>query len=160
MSSEASFVTFSAGKAASRDADNSSKTPLSASLLQRDDACIMLQPHAGSTGSIVTKLPYPIVSVCRADTAGIVSLVVLMDNFLPDATKARIAQAGVCRRIFLLKVTHTAAHWHPTGTPPAAQITRVAGVAVLGLHYKSGLGAHSRRLLSRCLAVRGMRFPQ
>jgi hypothetical protein len=111
MSSEVSFVTFSAGKAAPRDADYGSETPLSASLLQRDDACIMHQPHAGSTGSIVTKLPYPIVSVCRTDTAGIVSLVVLTDNFLPDATKARIAQAGVCRRIFLLKVTPTATRW-------------------------------------------------
>ncbi len=136
MSSE--LPTYSASKAASTS-DNSA-TPLSELLLPRDEQlCIMHQPHAGSTGSIVTKLPFPIVRVCRADTAGVISLVVLIDSLLPDATKALLRQSGVFKRIFLLKVAKLLCHALP-------RITYAAGVAVMGVYINSGIGAHRRRL--------------
>jgi hypothetical protein len=67
---------------------------------------LMELPHAGSVGSIVSKLPFSTVVKHHQDTVGVVRFVCFIDNIIPDATKVRIYNASVCKRILLIKVPH------------------------------------------------------
>ena len=68
------------------------------------ELCIGLLPHAGSTGSIVSRLPFPVVKVCHKDTVGLVRLAHALDEVMPDATSFRFARAGNWRRLLLILV--------------------------------------------------------
>jgi hypothetical protein len=72
--------------------------------LQPLEQCIAHLPHAGSTDSIVSRLPFPVVKVCHKDTVGLVRLVHLLDEVIPDATSFRFARAGNWRRLLLILV--------------------------------------------------------
>jgi hypothetical protein len=107
MQNNASSVEFQAFKTSiAVDSDNSLQRRGSKGqaehLLQQ---CVSNLPHAGSVGSIVSRLPFSTVAVCHQDTVGIVRLVGLIDSVIPDATKQRISKAGFCKRILLIKVT-------------------------------------------------------
>ena len=66
--------------------------------------CIMHLPHAGSVGSIVSKLPFALVKCCSNDTIGLVHMVQSLDEIIPDATKLRFSRAGFWKRVFLASV--------------------------------------------------------
>lgn len=106
MQNNASSVEFQAfKKSTSADSNNSlqrrGSKGQSEHLLQQ---CVSNLPHAGSVGSIVSRLPFSTVAVCHQDTVGIVRLVGLFDSVIPDATKQRISKAGFCKRILLISV--------------------------------------------------------
>ena len=65
--------------------------------------CIDELPHGGSVGSIVSRLPYFTVDVCRKHTVGVVRLARMLDGAMPDATRLRIMHAGLCQRALLIQ---------------------------------------------------------
>jgi hypothetical protein len=71
---------------------------------QHPQQCLMDLPHSGSVGSIVSKLPFFTVTKCHQDTVGVVRFVGFFDNIIPDATRFRIFNASLCKRVLLVKV--------------------------------------------------------
>ncbi len=71
---------------------------------QNSQQCLMDLPHAGSVGSIVSKLPFSTVTKCHQDTVGAVRFVGFFDSMIPDATRFRISNASFCNRVLLIKV--------------------------------------------------------
>jgi hypothetical protein len=68
------------------------------------EMCAMHLPHAGSDGSIASKLPFPTVAICRNDTVGVVRLVGFFDILVPDATRLLFSKAGKLKRTLMLTV--------------------------------------------------------
>jgi hypothetical protein len=68
------------------------------------EQCIKNFPHAGSDKSVASKLPFPTVSVCKTDTVGIVRLVGLFDNIVPDITTLRFHKSGIWYRVLTIQV--------------------------------------------------------
>ncbi len=70
------------------------------------EMCAMNLPHAGSDGSIVSKLPFPTVAICRSDTVGFVRLVSFFDVVVPDTTRLRFSKAGAVQRGLMITVLY------------------------------------------------------
>ncbi len=106
MHSNVAFAEFQSFKETSATDDDMS-IPIVGNDGQKEQPlqqCIMNLPHAGSVSSIVSRLPFATVAVCRRDTVGIVRLASLLDGVIPDATTLRFSQAGFWKRVLLIKV--------------------------------------------------------
>jgi hypothetical protein len=68
------------------------------------EMCVMHLPHAGSDGSISSRLPFSTVAICQNDTVGVVRLVGFFDFFVPDTTRLRFSKAGILQRVLMLTV--------------------------------------------------------
>jgi hypothetical protein len=80
----------------SQDLRHREKNPL--------EMCAMHLPHAGSDGSIASKLPFSTVAICRNDTVGVVRLVGFFDILVPHATRLLFSKAGKLQRALMLTV--------------------------------------------------------
>jgi hypothetical protein len=68
------------------------------------EMCAMHLPHAGSGGSIASKLPFSTVAICQNDTVGVVRLVGFFDILVPDVTRLLFSKAGKLQRTLMLTV--------------------------------------------------------
>ena len=57
------------------------------------EMCLLHLPHAGSDGSIASRLPFSTVAIRQKDSVGVVRLVSLFDIFVPDTTRLRFSKA-------------------------------------------------------------------
>ncbi len=68
------------------------------------ETCLVHLPHAGSDGSIASRLPYSTVAICQKDSVGVVRLVTFFDIFVPDTTRLRFSKASILQRVLTLTV--------------------------------------------------------
>ena len=109
MHNSAAFVEFDAFKGTS--AADALSAPLVGGKGQKEvplEQCIKNFPHAGSDKSVASKLPFPTVAVCRTDTVGIVRLVGVFDNIVPDVAILRFYKSGFWYRVFTIQVPRAA----------------------------------------------------
>ncbi len=107
MQSNSIFVEFDAFKKSS--AANSLVSLLGGGGQRQEgvplEQCIQNFPHAGSDKSVTSKLPFSTVAFCRrTDTVGIVRLVGLFDNIVPDVTILRFYKSGFWHRVLTIQV--------------------------------------------------------
>ena len=68
------------------------------------EMCLLHLPHAGSDGSIASRLPFSTVAICQKDSVGVVRLVSFFDIFVPDTTRLRFSKASLSQRVLMLTV--------------------------------------------------------
>ena len=106
MHNNAAFVEFDAFRESS--ASNTLRSPLADGKGKEEVPlvqCINYFPHAGSNESVASKLPFPTAAVCKkTDTIGIVRLVSVFDNIVPDVTMLRFYKSSLCRRVLTIQV--------------------------------------------------------